>query len=87
MWQEETFDPKTIDIELGYAQSLGFNIIRVFLHYLVWQQNPSGFKQRLDTFLNIAIGHKIKTMFVLFDDAWNPEAHLGKRFTIIFHNH
>ena len=80
MWQEETFDPKTIDIELGYAQSLGFNIIRVFLHYLVWQQNPNGFKQRLDAFLNISISHKIKTMFVLFDDCWNPEAHLGKCF-------
>jgi endo-1,4-beta-mannosidase len=77
MWQEETFDAKTIDIELGYAQYLGFNIIRVFLHHLVWQQNTDGFKQRLDTFLKIANNHEIKTMFVLFDDCWNPEAHLG----------
>ena len=77
MWQEETFDIKTIDLELSYAQDLGFNIVRVFLHYLVWQQNPIGFKQRMNTFLKIASSHQIKTMFVLFDDCWNKEAHLG----------
>src|SRR4051812_36065765 len=26
MWQEDTWDPKTIDRELGWAQSLGFNV-------------------------------------------------------------
>ena len=77
MWQEETFDIKTIDLELSYAQDLGFNIVRVFLHYLFWQQNPIGFKQRIKKFLKIASSHKIKTMFVLFDDCWNKEAHLG----------
>lgn len=33
MWQPETFDPKRIDLELGWAQSLGFNVMRVFLHH------------------------------------------------------
>ena len=32
MWQAATFDPQTIDRELGWAESLGFNTIRVFLH-------------------------------------------------------
>src|ERR1700681_2766662 len=31
MWQSETFDPATITRELGYAQSIGFNCMRVFL--------------------------------------------------------
>lgn len=77
MWQQATFDPITIDRELGYAHSLGFNIIRVFLHYLVWQQSPSNFKQRLDQFLQIADTHQIKTMFVFFDDVWGPKSYLG----------
>ena len=77
MWQNETFDPVTIDRELGYARNLGFNIARVFLHYLVWQQDPQAFKQRLDKFLQIASSHQIRVMFVLFDDCWNPEGHLG----------
>ena len=27
MWQADTFDPKTIDRELGWAESIGMNIL------------------------------------------------------------
>lgn len=47
MWQADTFDPKEIDKELGWAESLGLNTMRVFLHDLAWQQDPQGFKQRI----------------------------------------
>lgn len=77
MWQAETFDPLTIDLELGYAESIGFKVVRVFLHPLVWQQDREAFKDRLDSFLGIANRHNIKTMFVMFDDCWNPEGQLG----------
>jgi hypothetical protein len=83
MWQDETFDPITIDVELGYAQNIGFNIVRVFLHYLLWQDDPTGFKKNLKTYLKIADSHKIRTMFVLFDDCWNLEGHLGPQETPI----
>ena len=43
-WQEATFDPQTIDRELGYASSIGFNTMRVYLHYLVWVRNPKELK-------------------------------------------
>jgi len=29
MWQADTFDPKTIDKELGWAADIGFNTARV----------------------------------------------------------
>ena len=32
MWQAATFEPITIDRELGYAEAIGFNLMRVFLH-------------------------------------------------------
>src|SRR5437762_3367782 len=54
MWQKETFDPKTIDRELGYAESIGFNAMRVFLHHLAWQQDPEGFKKRMKAYLEIS---------------------------------
>ena len=41
MWQTESFDPKRIDTELGWAESLGMNTMRVFLHNLPWQQDGS----------------------------------------------
>jgi len=72
MWQAETFDPETIDRELGWAAKLGFNSMRVFLHDLVWEADADAFKDRIDRFLAIAAGHGISTMLVLFDDCWFP---------------
>ena len=77
MWQAATFDPLIIDQELGWAEDLGFNAVRVFLHYLLWQQDPGGLLRRLDRFLEIADRHHIGTMFVLFDDCWDPKFALG----------
>jgi len=77
MWQPETFDPERIDRELGWAQSLGMNTMRVFLHDLLWQQDSEGFQQRVDRFLQIAAAHNIKPMLVLFDSCWNPQPQLG----------
>lgn len=34
MWQKETFDPVSSERELGYAQRIGMNIMRVYLHDL-----------------------------------------------------
>ena len=79
MWQADSFDPNRIDLELGWAESLGMNTMRVFLHDLLWQQDAEGFKKRLDQFLTIAAKHKIKPMFVLFDSVWDPDAKLGKQ--------
>jgi hypothetical protein len=68
MWQADTFDPKTIDLELGYAEGIGFNTMRVFLHSMAWQQDPKGFKQRVNQYLAIADKHHIQTLFVFMDD-------------------
>ena len=79
MWQEDTFDGKRIDTELGWAEAIGLNTMRVFLHDLPWQQDATGFKERIDTFLQIAAKHHIKPLFVLFDSCWDPEPRLGKQ--------
>ncbi len=77
MWQAETFDSTTIDRELGYAQSIGMNVMRVFLHHLAWQIDNDGFKNRMNTYLSIADKYGIKTLFVFFDDCWNATYHAG----------
>ncbi|QDA59672.1 glycoside hydrolase 5 family protein [Hymenobacter jejuensis] len=77
MWQAATFDPTTIDKELGWAEGIGFNTMRVFLHHLAWQQDPKGFKQRLDQYLGIADKHHIQTIFVFFDDCWGKDPKIG----------
>lgn len=79
MWQADTFDPQRIDLELGWAESIGLNTMRVFLHDLPWQQDAPGFRKRIDTFLSIAEKHHIKILFVLFDSCWDPYPQLGKQ--------
>ncbi|HDZ13631.1 hypothetical protein LCGC14_1034630 [marine sediment metagenome] len=79
MWQESTFDIETIDRELGYAESIGFNTMRVYLHSLAYKADPEGFKKRIDTYLGIADKHGIKTIFVFFDDVWGKSPKTGKQ--------
>jgi hypothetical protein len=79
MWQAETFDPQTIDKELGWAEGLGMNTMRVFLHDLAWRQDAAGYRKRIDMFLKIAAKHKIKPLLVLFDSCWDPFPQLGKQ--------
>ncbi|HEY7303881.1 MAG TPA: cellulase family glycosylhydrolase [Bryobacteraceae bacterium] len=77
MWQPDTFDPRQIDTELGWAEGIGMNTMRVFLHDLLWKQDSEGFRKRIDTFLGICAKHHIKPMFVLFDSVWDPDPRLG----------
>jgi hypothetical protein len=79
MWQAETFDPLTIDRELGWAEDLGFNSVRVFLHHMLWEQDAPGFLTRMEQFLTIADRHHIGVMFVLFDAVWDPFPQPGKQ--------
>jgi hypothetical protein len=72
MWQADTYDEETIDRELGWAADLGFNTMRVFLHDLVWKEDPQAFLDRIDGFLTVADRHGIAVMLVFFDGVWNP---------------
>ena len=78
MWQADTFDPITIQRELALAHNLGFNTLRVFLHYLAWGEDKTAFKERMHTFLNITDQFNMKTSFVLFDDCWKNDPHVGQ---------
>ena len=75
MWRAETFDPGTIDSELAWAATLGFNSLRTNLHYLVWESDPAGQRARLDVFLELAVAHGMTAMVNFFDDC----AHSGQQ--------
>jgi hypothetical protein len=77
MFQATTFNPALNDKELGMAESIGMNTIRVFLQDQLWKQDPEGFKARLNTFLSIASRHHIRPIFVLFDSCWETDPKLG----------
>ena len=77
MWQAETWDPETIDQELGWAAGLGMNSVRVYLHDLMGADDADGFLDRVDAFLGIASGRGLSTLLVLFDDCWQDDPTLG----------
>ncbi|RYD95154.1 MAG: 1,4-beta-xylanase, partial [Sphingobacteriales bacterium] len=57
MFQADSFDPATIDKELGWAQGIGMNVMRVYLHDLLYKEDPEGFFKRMDEYLAIADKH------------------------------
>ncbi len=87
MWQADTWDPTTIDRELGYARQLGFTSVRVFLHDIAWRQDRKGFLKRMDQFLAFAARHRIGVMFVLFDGVWDPFPKPGQQRAPYPHRH
>ena len=66
-WQAETFDPTTINRELGYARAAGYTSVRCNLPALVWEHDSTGLKKRLATFLGLAQKHQLTVMLCLFD--------------------
>jgi len=83
MWQFTTFDINQIDKELCYAEKISMNTMRVYLHHLAWEQDPSGFKKRVNQYLEIADKHGIGTMFVFFDDCWRDSYKAGRQPELI----
>ncbi|HJO24154.1 MAG: 1,4-beta-xylanase [Myxococcota bacterium] len=79
MWQESTFDEPSIRRELAWAAGLGFNVCRVYLHDLLWEQDSDGFLRRIGVFLDHAHQNGIGAIFVLFDDVWCSEPKLGRQ--------
>ncbi len=77
MFQPQTYDPRRIRTELGWARAYGLNSVRVFLHDQLWAQDPNGFQTRLAQFVNIAAGHGIRPLFVFFDSCWDPLPKIG----------
>ena len=67
-WMADTFDPDTIDQELGWAHGVGYTVVRVQLQFAVWQADPDGFLRRVNRLLELAAKHDLRVVPVLFDD-------------------
>jgi hypothetical protein len=79
MWQQETFDMDRVDLEMGWAENLGLNTLRISLHNMVWEHEPGGVQRRIDKLLKVAEKHKIRVIFVMFDSLGDPYPELGRQ--------
>jgi len=58
------FRSEEVDREFGYAEDVGLNAMRVFLHMYPFENNKIAFLDNLERYLNIADKHGIRTIFV-----------------------
>ena len=72
-WQQETFNPEVLDRELGLAEDLGFNALRIYLHEGLWYADKDGFKSRINKFFDMAESHGIKLIVTFFTNGGNHE--------------
>jgi hypothetical protein len=60
-------DPTVLDRKMGYAERLGLNSVRVFLHYEGWKNNPEAYLNRIKEFMHLVNNRNITVMFVIWD--------------------
>jgi hypothetical protein len=77
MWLD--LDTAVIDRELGFAESLGLTSVRVFLQYVVYEDDAASFRDHFEAFLALADRHDLSVLPVLFDDCWLFEPFLGEQ--------
>jgi endo-1,4-beta-mannosidase len=77
MWQAASFDPETIERELGWAADLGMNVIRVYLHDLLFKDDAEAFLARIAHVMDISQKRGISLIPVLLDGVWHPSPKLG----------
>ena len=75
-WKD--YDPGRIDRELGYAQRLGLNSVRVFLQYVTYEHDPAGFLDKVEDFVGRCDRRGIRPLFVLFDSCFGDEPSMEK---------
>lgn len=68
------YDAAVIDRELGYAERLKLNTVRIFLSQAVYEHDPKLFLERLESFLTLCEKHSTQAMLVPFDSCFDPQA-------------
>ena len=64
------YDSGVIDRELGYAERLKLNTVRVFLQAAVYDREPNLFLERFEKFLGLCEKHRLRMLPVVFDSCF-----------------
>ena len=76
MWHDYWGHTDVIDRELSYASLYGFNMVQVYLHWIVWDRHGEEYLKRIDDFLARASKAGLKVNFILWDDCGHVEPSL-----------
>lgn len=73
MWHDYWDHTAALDRELSYAALYGFNMVQVYLHWIVWDRHQEEYLRRIDDFLTRAARHGLKVNLVFWDDCGHVE--------------
>lgn len=76
MWHDYWDHTEILDRELFYASYYGFNMVQVYLHWIVWNRHKEEYLNRIDDFLTRASKYGLKTNLILWDDCGHVEPSL-----------
>lgn len=76
MWHDYRGHENTVDRELAYAKLYGFNMVQVYLHWIVWERHGREYLDRIEDFLVRADRHGLKVNFIFWDDCGHVEPSL-----------
>jgi len=76
IWMD--YDSKVVDRELGLAERLKINSVRIFLQYAVYRHDARAFLRHYENFLALCAKHDIQAMVVLFDSCFGAFPDLEK---------
>lgn len=77
MWDDYWDHTDVVDRELSYAALYGFNMVQVYLHWIVWDRHGDEYLGRIDDFLARAARHGLRVNFVPWDDCGHVEPGLA----------
>lgn len=76
MWHDYWDHVDVLDRELSYAECYGFNMVQVYLHWVVWDHHQQEYVKRIEDFLARASKYHLKVNFILWDDCGQVEPSL-----------
>lgn len=60
------YNHNTVDLELGFAQELGFNCIRIWINYNEYKKSKNRILKNIERFLRLCEKHELKCIFIPF---------------------
>jgi hypothetical protein len=76
MWRDYWDHTDILDRELSYAGCYGFNMVQVYLHWIVWDHDKTEYLKKIEDFLTRASRYGLKVNFILWDDCGQVEPSL-----------
>ena len=76
MWHDYWDHIDVIGRELSYASLYGFNMVQVYLHWIVWDRHGEEYLKRIDDFLGRASRAGLKVNLIFWDDCGHVEPSL-----------